>query len=388
MTRPGHAIGVLVLPVVAPMRAHRCRHVLAGLVSASILLSLSILRAAELPGGITDQEFWRMVTDLSERGGVFQQQVMSNEDSAQFVIPALKERIRPGGVYIGVGPEQNFTYIAAIQPTLAFVVDIRRDNLLEHLLYKALFELSADRADFIARLFSRPRPAGLDAGATATALFDAYQSIDVDAGLYDNTLRTVVDRLKSGHTFQLSDADEAAIGRLLQAFRTAGPSNLKGSGDKNLTYAQAMTATDLAGQQQSYLASDANFRIVQDLERRNLIVPVVGDFAGDRALAGIGRYLTERQATVNVFYVSNVERYLFEQGDHGRQFYANVAALPLDQSSTFIRSVTRDISRRLGIPLPDGNVNWWSFLSPIRAGLDAVAGGRVEAYRQLFEPVR
>jgi len=86
--------------------------------------------------------------------------------------------------------------------------------------------------------------------------------------------------------------------------------------------------------------------------------------------------------------VSNVERYLFEQGEHGRHFYANVAALPLDQSSTFIRSITRDISRRLGIPLPDGNANWWSFLSPIRAGLDAVAGGRVETYRQLFEPVR
>ena len=161
------------------MRAHLCRQVLiAGLVS--ILFPLSIVRAAELPGAITDQEFWRLVTDLSERGGVFQQEVMSNEDSAQFVIPALKERIRRGGVYIGVGPEQNFTYIAAIQPALAFVVDIRRDNLLEHLLYKALFELSADRADFIARLFSRPRPAGLDAVAGPTALFDAYQSIDVD----------------------------------------------------------------------------------------------------------------------------------------------------------------------------------------------------------------
>jgi hypothetical protein len=149
-----------------------------------------------------------------------------------------------------------------------------------------------------------------------------------------------------------------------------------------------MTATDLAGSQQSYLASEDNFRIVQDLERRNLIVPVVGDFAGDMALAGIGRYLEERHAIVNVFYVSNVERYLFEQGAHGRRFYANLATLPLDQSSTFIRSVTRDISRRLGIPLPDSSANWWSFLAPIRACLEAVANGRVETYRQLFEIAR
>ena len=322
--------------------------------------------------------------ELSEPGGAFQQELMSNEDSAQVVIPALKER-RRGGVYIGVGPEQNFTYIAAIQPTLAFVVDIRRDNMLQHLIYKALFELSADRADFLSRLFSRARPRGLDTRSTVTALFDAYQGVGADAGLSDDNLRAAIDLLTTGHRFQLSAADTAGLARLLQTFRMAGPVNLKGSGDKNLTYVQAMTATDPSGRQQSYLASEDQFRIVQDLQRRNLIVPVVGDFAGEKPLAGIGRYLKERDAIVNVFYVSNVERYLFEQGDHGRHFYANVAALPLDQSSTFIRSVTRDISRRLGIPLPDSAVNWWTFLSPVRACLDAVANGRVETYRQLFE---
>ena len=372
-------------------RLHR-RVLTLGLVSAAIgiVLSLaaSIVRAAELPDAITDQEFWRLVTELSESGGVFAQEIMSNEDSAQFVIPALKATTRRGGVYIGVGPEQNFTYIAAIQPKLAFVVDIRRDNMLEHLLYKALFELSIDRADFLSRLFSRQRPTGLDRGTTVTTLFDAYRAVDVDTRLYDETLRMVTDRLQREHKFQLSDADTAAVARLLQTFRMAGPSNLRGSGDKNLTYAQAMTATDLAGSTQSYLASEDNFRIVQDLERRNLIVPVVGDFAGDKALVGIGRYLAERHAVVDVFYVSNVERYLFEQGDHGRHFYANVESLPLDQSSTFIRSVTRDISRRLGIPLPDGNVNWWSFLFPIRACLDAVVSGRAETYRQLFDTAR
>src|SRR5262245_60897463 len=89
-------------------------------------------RAEELPSAISDQEFWRLVTELSEPGGVFQQEVMSNEDSSQFVIPRLKETTRRGGVYMGVGPEQNFTYIAAIEPRLAFVIDIRRDNMLEH----------------------------------------------------------------------------------------------------------------------------------------------------------------------------------------------------------------------------------------------------------------
>ena len=350
--------------------------------------ALSATRAAALPAAITDDEFWRLVTELSEPGGVFQQQLMSNEDSAQFVIPALKETTRRGGVYIGVGPEQNFTYIAATQPGLAFVLDIRRDNMLQHLMYKALFELSSDRADFLSRLFSRKRPAGLDAGSSVTALFDAYQKADADAGLYDGNLRAVLDLLTSRHTLPLSDADKAGVGRLMQAFRTAGPHDLKGSGDKNLTYVQAMTATDLAGTHRGYLASEENFRIVQALERRNLIIPVVGDFAGDKALASIGRYLAQRDAVVDVFYVSNVERYLFERGGRQKPFYANVASLPLSPSSVFIRSVTRDISVRLGIPLPDAGGNWWSLLSPIRACLDAVDSGRVSTYPQLFEIVR
>src|SRR6185436_6202028 len=115
---------------------------------------------------IGDKDFWQLVTDLSEKGGTFALQFMSNEDSAQFVIPQLKDSTKKGGVFIGVGSEQNFTYIAAVQPRLAFVLDIRRDNMIEHLMYKALFEMSADRADLISKLFARKRPAGLNAGST------------------------------------------------------------------------------------------------------------------------------------------------------------------------------------------------------------------------------
>src|SRR6266849_1417448 len=130
---------------------------------------------------------------------------MSNEDSAQFVIPALKQTVRPDGVYVGVGTEQNCTYIAARRPTLAFVIDIRRDNMLEHLMYKSLFELSTDRADFLSRLFSRKRPAGLDANARFKALFDAYQNIEVSSSAYEESLRAITDNLVNKHKFQLSD---------------------------------------------------------------------------------------------------------------------------------------------------------------------------------------
>ena len=83
-----------------------------------------------------------------------------------------------------------------------------------------------------------------------------------------------------------------------------------------------------------------------------------------------------------------MERYLWEQGDHGKRFYANAATLPLEPSSTFIRSLTVDISRRLGIPIPDGAANWRSLLFPIGDCLKAVADRRIQTYRELFEVSR
>ena len=73
----------------------------------------------------------------------------------------LVARTKPGGVYLGVGPEQNYTYMVAVRPRLAIIFDIRRGNLDLQLMYKALFELAKDRAEFISLLFSKPRPAGL-----------------------------------------------------------------------------------------------------------------------------------------------------------------------------------------------------------------------------------
>jgi len=53
--------------------------------------------------------------------------------------------------------------------------------MLELLMYKALFELSPDRADFVGRLFSRVRPAGLNTKTSPAKLFNAYQNAKADA---------------------------------------------------------------------------------------------------------------------------------------------------------------------------------------------------------------
>jgi hypothetical protein len=140
-----------------------------------MLASPLLVWAEDLPGELTDEAFWKMVLEFSEDGGYFRSDnFSSNEDLFQFVIPTLKQNTKPGGVYLGVGPEQNFTYIVALQPRIAFIFDIRRQNMLEHLMYKAMFEMAGDRSAFMSLLFSRPSPAGLDTASSADALFAAF----------------------------------------------------------------------------------------------------------------------------------------------------------------------------------------------------------------------
>jgi hypothetical protein len=316
--------------------------VAAGAAPAARLLAQSI------PTKLSDAEFWKLVTDFSETNGYFRSDnFVSNETTYQWVIPELLRTTPRGGVYLGVGPDQNFTYLVALKPRIAFVFDIRRQNMLTHLMYKALIEQSADRADFLSRLFARPRPAGLDTAATAAALFSAYQAVPPDSVLARRTLAGIIDRLRKQHGFTLSDPDTATIGYVYQTFVVFGPDITYNSNQSRPTfgrgrmpsYAELQIETDSAGTQRGYISSEANFRVLKDLEANNLIVPIVGDFAGPKAIRSVASYLKDHHLVVSAFYLSNVEQYLFQGDDDWRRFYQNVGALPLDSSSTFIRSV-------------------------------------------------
>src|SRR5215471_19898790 len=96
------------------------RRVVVLCVCGLLTLGLVLRSADTIPREFDARTFWRMVSDLSEEGGYFRFQFMSNEREFPSVIPELKKSVRPGGVYLGVGPEQNFTYIAATRPKIAF----------------------------------------------------------------------------------------------------------------------------------------------------------------------------------------------------------------------------------------------------------------------------
>src|SRR5438874_2479620 len=145
--------------------------------------------AQEMPARLSDQAFWKIVTDFSEPGGRFiSDNFVSKELATQHVLAELTRGRKAGRAYVGVGPDQNFTYITALRPKIAFIIDIRRQNMIEHLMYKALFELSADRADFLSHLYARKRPAGLSADAGSDVLFAGYEGLQHDARLAEENL--------------------------------------------------------------------------------------------------------------------------------------------------------------------------------------------------------
>jgi len=301
---------------------------------------------AALSERLTNAEFWTLMTRLSEADGHFRSDnLVSNEIKFQWVIPELLRRVGTGRVYIGVGPEQNFTYIAALKPKISFVVDVRRGNTDLHLMYKALFELSRDRADFVSRLLSRPRPDGLTSKSTAAEIFAAFALVDPSERQLNATLADIRHQLTTVRRFPLNGGDLMRIEAIFRVFYLAGTKiqySPYGSfgGTTQPTYAELMAATDEVGESRGFLANEALFEVMRDLQQRNLVIPLVGDFAGPKTVRAIGEYARTHATTVSTFYVSNVEEYL--QRDQRLAFCRNVASMPLTGESTFIRAVRGD----------------------------------------------
>src|ERR1041385_6008757 len=297
-----------------------------------------------LPTRLTDRQFWSMITEYSEPGGYFpSDNFLSNESGYQNAMPVLLKTLKPGGVYIGVGPEQNFTYIVALQPKMAFIVDIRRQNMLEHLFYKALMETSIDRVEFLSRLFARAEPKMRN--TTIEELLSAYKSNRPIPALFKTNTMRVLEYLENDKGFKLSEEDEAGIRRVGQAFFEAGPdltyTFIGGYGGfrRMPSYSDLMTESDGESRNWNFLATEDQFHAIQRMQKNNLIVPVVGDFAGPKAIRAVSRFVQEHGSTVRVFYTSNVEQYSFQDTANWKRFYDNVAFLPTDSTSTFIRYV-------------------------------------------------
>ena len=321
------------------------RRLLLGLGIGAILLTLTWGLAGGGARTEGQSSFAAEVAALSEPPGYFDtDNLISNERSYLDVVPDLKKRGVRGGAYIGVGPDQNFSYIAAIRPEVVFIVDVRRDNLLLHLLFKSLFTLARTRVEYLAMLLGGPVPTDVDAWRDAT--IDKVVS-HVDAAAIDaravTVLRTRVDEIIRKTGLPLSREDFETIDRFHRRFIEAGvglrfQSTGRPPQNHYPTYRELLLATDGLGERGNYLASEGSFQFIKSLQQRDLVIPVVGDLSGPRALASVGAQIRKRGLRLSAIYSSNVEFYLFGDGRFGN-FVNNLGAMPRAHNGVVIRSV-------------------------------------------------
>jgi len=351
-----------------------------------------------LPTRLADAEFWRIFTEFSEPGGNYPyENFITNEETIQDIMPVLTKVTQPGGVYLGVGPEQNFTYIAGVKPRMAFIFDIRRQNAIEMLMYKAIFELSPTRSDFVSRLFSIKTTDKVPTTARATSLFLAIDGLKGDKTYYTQNLAAIKDNL-ARHRFTLSAEDLEKVAYIYDVFFRAGPAidyTFASAFPQGMVpapnYIQAMTDTDADKKAWSFLATEENYQFVREMHLRNAIIPLVGDFAGTKAIRSVAGYLKQHNAKVSAFYVSNVEAYL--EGSVGavsrsmgspeklHAFYQNAAELPVDKSSLFIRFLGANYAQ---------NLRWWrgawlQAVSPMIDLQDRIKAGGRPSYPEMVQ---
>src|SRR5688500_6497262 len=303
----------------------------------------AVQSAAQAPA-LSDSAFAALVARISEPGGYFDSDnLISNESSYLHVLGAMRKLGVSGGAYVGVGPDQNFSYIAQVRPRVAVIVDIRRDNLLQHLLFKSLFEMARNRAEYLALLTGRavPNDVAKWSRRSITDVVDFVETSPPDPDQFETTRAMVRSKVKR-YGIPVTPAELETIGRIHQAFFDAGlelrfTSLGRAPRAYYPTLRKLLLEKDLNGKQLTYLASEDDFQFVKSLQARNRVIPVVGNLAGDHALREIGKVMAERGDKLSALYVSNVEFYLMREGTFDT-FASTVRALPRDGRSVIIRS--------------------------------------------------
>jgi hypothetical protein len=338
----------------SPKRSGHFRRLSVVLVVAGLLIGFAAYSWQPSPRAETQgefipiEEFSRIIRDFSEEGGYFlSDNFVSNETSYLHVMDKLEEIGSVGeDAYIGVGPEQNFSYIARLRPRIAFIVDIRRQAMIQQLMYKALFSLAETRTEFLSRLLSIPI-SDQETPATEALLPELIDYFDRRPGVeeaFRGNLATLFKTIEEDFQFPLTEEDRAGLEYIYSIFWEANLDTRfwfrgRWSWGYFPTLRGILLETELDGDLGNFLAREEDYQFVRGLHLQNRIIPVVGDFAGPKALRTVGDYLKENGYSVSAFYTSNVEQYLFRNGVFG-DFAENIRHLPVSEKSLFIRAFT------------------------------------------------
>ena len=342
--------------------------------------------AADVPVSI--EQLGRYIDDWSEPEGYFDSDnFISNETSYLHVIDDLHSRVRPGGIYLGVGPDQNFSYIVHTRPTLAIITDIRRQNMLEHLFFKALFAMASNRAEYLSLLVSR-EPLNIRPRASLPDLLAAVRDSSTNEALFNKNFVAVKNTLLQKYKLKLSADDLDKIKLVYETFWKEGLQlRFSSIGRNNAaqypTLAEMFLETSKSGKLENYVASEEQFQWLKKFEAENRLIPIVGDFAGTHALRAVAAFLKTNGLRVSTFYTSNVEFYLFGATGWDR-FVSNVHALPLADDAVFIRAYFPTYGLRHPLNVPGHRST--SLVQPIAQFLEDYDAHRQANYWDVVKP--
>ena len=306
----------------------------------------------------------------------------------------------PRGAWLGVGPDQNFTYIGALRPQFAVILDARLDNLLEHLLFKLLFAEARGPLDYLCMLLGRRRPVG-DLADPAAASGKAVLARLSEQPLDEEHEKASRARVES--VFAARWGANAEILRRVERIQmefvrrqlrvTSVSESCLANLDKIPDFGEVIGATTAEGFNLHYLTCPDHFAYVKDLHARDRIVPMVGNVTDPTAIARVRDLLGETGLRLSAVYLSNLEEFLLQRyvisndriterpNPHGdltgsagaayERLLQQLEALPCDDDAVLIRFYFpgEHRGRSLGVfPWLDGHVTFLrDFLRRVRA---------------------
>jgi hypothetical protein len=201
-----------------------------------------------------------------------------------------------GGVYIGVGPEQNYLFTSWAQPDVAIFLDFDQTVVDLHGVYKVFFLASAD-GPAVAQLWSS------QGKAKALELLEQAASSPEE-----------LERWKE--TYKLG---QKLIHIKMKALKLRFESN----------------------KIPCFLTDQGHFDFVKAMLQTGRVRAVRGDLTGDQAMNGVAKAARTMGMKVRCQYVSNVEQYF----DYDTGLGSNLVVQPVDDDSLVLRTVFKGESK-------------------------------------------
>jgi len=228
-------------------------------------------------------------------------------------------RAEPGGAYVGVGPCQNFTYIGALRPSTAIIVDARMDNLLEHLIFKLVFERAATPAAYLATLFAREITC--EVNTSSAGLLGAFDTAEAPAELFEANRQWIRAELRDRWRCPPRFIDRALW--IYAQFHRRGLS-ITSVSEQHLARLDdipdlraVISSTAVSGHTYHFLTSQERYSYVRELQLHDQVIPVLGNITDAAAIATVNATLDRLGMLASTVYLSNMEEFLLHRYDIG-----------------------------------------------------------------------